>query len=156
MVTRSGFCSELPAACQLRMRVPKLVCENINYRGLRQSCKILERETATAHANFKGLGCAVADLCVWKFARLPQTSVALYCKLQVPCQFELQQKSRVTNQINSRWCHLKADWPDCTFSKSFTDKRLAIHNTANCKSLVSLHFTSWASWPIRSALDDDN
>ena len=34
-----------------------------------------------------------------------------------------------------------------------TDKGLAIYSTANCKSHVSLHFTSWASWPIRSALD---
>ena len=30
------------------------------YSGFRQSCKILKRETATAHANFKRLGCAVA------------------------------------------------------------------------------------------------
>ena len=45
------------------------------YRGFRQSCKILKRETPTAHADFKGLGCAVAFLIVYKIARFHKSFV---------------------------------------------------------------------------------
>ena len=50
------------------------MCRN-KLQRIRQSCKILKSETVTVHANFKGLGCAVAFLFIYKIARLPKSSV---------------------------------------------------------------------------------
>ena len=50
----------------------KIVTINIH---ITTHATVATAETAIAHLNFKGLGCAVAFLCVYKFARLPKSSV---------------------------------------------------------------------------------